>query len=104
MAKRKNKNQVKPDSPTGESLQPEALFPLKGYIILNILFWAYCLIQLLVLTWLFRDVVGLIFFFIVLGVGFTLVSIYDYVYDRIAYKKTAGENKADQSGSELKVE
>jgi len=78
----------KGDSGTKEILEPEPLFPLKGYLILNAVFWGYCLIQMLVLLWLFKDIVGLIFFFCVLGGGFTLVSIYDYVYDRIVYKRS----------------
>jgi len=77
-------------------LEPEPLFPLKGYLILNGIFWAYCLIQLLVLLWLFRDIVGLIFFFVVLGVGFTLVSIYDYTYDRIVYKKSLKKEEINE--------
>jgi type III secretory pathway component EscU len=89
----------KDKSAVKQTLEPEPLFPLKGYLILNGIFWAYCLIQLLVLLWLFRDIVGLIFFFVVLGVGFTLVSIYDYTYDRIAYKKSLKKeekNKKDE--------
>ena len=65
-------------------LERDPLFPLKGYFILNAVFWAYCVIQLLVVTWLFRDIVGLVFFFAVLGIGFTLVSFYDYLYDRFS--------------------
>jgi hypothetical protein len=81
-----------------ETIKPEPLFPLKGYLILNLIFWAYCILQLAVLSWIFKDVVGLIFFFIVLGVGFSLVSAYDYIYDRIAYKNKSeetGENKPE---------
>lgn len=77
----------------GSSFETESHFPLKGYLILNLIFWTYCILQLVVLSWLFKDVVGLIFFFVVLGVGFTLVSFYDYIYDRIAYK-----NKSDKTG------
>ncbi len=65
--------------------EPE-LFPVKGYLILNAVFWAYCVLQILALRYIFRDVMGLLFFFFVLGVGFTLVSIYDCLYDRIACK------------------
>lgn len=94
MEKNNNPNET---DPVAETIKPEPLFPLKGYLILNIVFWAYCILQLVVMTWLFKDVVGLIFFFIVLGIGFSVVSAYDYIYDRIAYKnkiKETGENKS----------
>jgi|GEM_PF-2626534 len=65
----------------------QALFPLKGYLILNAVFWAYCLIQIVALTWLFKDIVGIVFFFVVLGIAFTLVSVYDYSYDRLVSGK-----------------
>lgn len=67
---------------TGE--QPQPLFPLKGYVILNLIFWAYCIVQMAALRWLFKDSIGLYFFFTVLGAGFTIVSVFDYIYDRIA--------------------
>lgn len=59
-------------------------FPLKGYVIINLIFWAYCLIQFLVVKWLIGDMTGLIFFFVVLAVGFTLVSMYDALYDQLS--------------------
>ena len=78
--------------------EPEPLFPFKGYLILNIIFWVYCIIQMLVLRWLFRDTIGLFFFFTVLGVGFTLVSAYDYIFDRVAWKTKnhAAEKKEEE--------
>ena len=87
MAEKKIGTKMKKKSPEQVPLDTNVLFPLKGYLILNIIFWGYCLLQIIVLRWLLRDVVGLIFFFVVLGVGFTLVSIYDYIYDHITYKK-----------------
>jgi hypothetical protein len=62
-------------------------FPLLGYVIINLIFWAYCVVQLLVIKWLLRETTGLYFFFGVLAIGFTLVSIYDYAYDRISLSK-----------------
>ncbi len=78
-----------------ETPQPvfiERPIPLKTYILLNLIFWAYCAIQLLVLKWLLRDVAGLYFFFAVLASAFTVVSIYDFLYDRIAAKIPHSEN------------
>jgi 4-hydroxybenzoate polyprenyltransferase len=40
-----------------------------------------------VIKWLLRETTGLYFFFAVLAIGFTLVSIYDYAYDRISLRK-----------------
>lgn len=78
---------------SGSEGKERKLFPLKGYIILNLIFWGYCLIQLAVLKYIFRETIGLIFFFIVLGAGFTIVSAFDYIYDRISLKnRTSNEN------------
>jgi len=96
---KKKKPGQKAGPASGEKSLPEGsgLFPLKGYIILNVVFWVYCVIQLVIVSWLFRDIVGLVFFFVVLGVGFTLVSIYDYTYDRIRYKRSrpSGSNNRE---------
>ncbi len=70
-------------------------FPFKGYVIINLIFWAYCLIQFLVVKWLIGDITGLIFFFVVLAVGFTLVSIYDGLYERLSRPEET-EKPADQ--------
>lgn len=59
---------------------------LMTYVILNLIFWAYCAVQLLVLKWLLREIAGLYFFFAILAAAFTIVSIYDYLYDRLAPK------------------
>lgn len=58
--------------------------PFMGYVLLNLIFWAYCGVQLLVLQLMLRDVPGLFAFFIILAVAFTVVSMYDYVYDRLS--------------------
>ena len=68
-------------SNASEQSQP---FTFKGYVIINLIFWAYCLIQFFVVKWLIRDMTGLIFFFVVLAVGFTVVSIYDGLYERFS--------------------
>jgi hypothetical protein len=72
-------------------------FPFSGYVIINLIFWAYCLIQFLVVKWLIGDITGLIFFFVVLAVGFTLISIYDALYDRLSRpekeEETAGQSR-----------
>lgn len=76
-------------------------FSFTGYVIINLIFWAYCLIQFLVVKWLIGDMTGLIFFFVVLAVGFTLVSIYDGLYDRLSRpeetEKPAGKPDASKT-------
>ena len=62
-------------------------FPLKGYVILNLAFWVYLVIQYFVLKHFLRDMEGLIFFFFLLGGGFTLVSIYDLAFDRLMARR-----------------
>ncbi len=62
----------------------EGRLSVSGYIILNLIFWAYCAVQLLVLKWLLRDVAGLYVFFAILAVAFTVVSLYDFLYDRLS--------------------
>ena len=70
-------------------------FTVKGYVIINLIFWAYCLIQFFVVKWLMDDVTGLIFFFVVLAIGFTVVSIYDGLYERFSRPEET-EKPADQ--------
>ncbi len=70
-------------------------FTFKGYVIINLIFWAYCLLQFFVVKWLIRDMTGLIFFFVVLAVGFTLVSIYDGLYERFS-RPEGTEESADR--------
>lgn len=79
-----NQKNQKIQPPAEDKPQADVLFPLKGYIILNLIFWAFCIAQILALRWLFKDSIGIYFFFTVLGAGFTIVSIFDCVYDRLA--------------------
>ncbi len=99
MAKKTFKSKAKQIPEVREPIGQEPLFPLKGYLILNVIFWGYCLVQLVVLRWLFRDVVGLIFFFVVLGAGFTLVSVYDYAYDRLTHRNKDNSLKHEAGGT-----
>ncbi|MCD6385230.1 hypothetical protein J7M23_05575 [Candidatus Sumerlaeota bacterium] len=82
-----------------ERVSSEKPLSLKNYVILNLIFWAYCAVQLLVLKWLLRDVAGLYFFFAVLAVAFTVVSIYDYLYERLA-KEPADDSTTNSVSSE----
>ena len=71
--------------PTGSGdSEHEPLFPIRGYIWLNVFFWVFCAIEVLVVRWWLEDIQGVIFFFLLLAIGFTVVSIYDCLYDRLA--------------------
>jgi len=69
----------------------EPSFPVRGYIMLNLFFWAFCLVEILLFRWWLKDIQGIIFFFGLLAVGFTLVSIYDAAYDRVATRLAGDE-------------
>lgn len=51
---------------------------------MNGVFIAFCILQLLFIRITLNEVKGLYFFFGLLIVGFAVVSVYDYIYDRIA--------------------
>ncbi|MFH0794266.1 MAG: hypothetical protein V2A74_09580 [bacterium] len=74
-------------------------FPLKGYLVLNLAFWAYLVVQFFVLKHFLRDMEGLIFFFFLLGSGFTLVSIYDLAYDRLSARWNQRQQPPESSSA-----
>jgi hypothetical protein len=60
----------------------EENLPLKEYLKINLMMWAFCLVVIGV-SYILTDAVEVIaFLFGFLGVGFTLVSIYDWLFDR----------------------
>lgn len=56
---------------------------LTGYLLLNVVFDVFCVLQLLFIKTTLRETRGLYFFFGLLMAGFLVVSIYDYLYDRL---------------------
>lgn len=62
---------------------PDGKLTVKGYVLLNLIFDAFCIFQLLFIRFTMHETRGLYFFFGLLMVGFFVVSIYDYVYDRL---------------------
>jgi hypothetical protein len=73
----------------------DTLFPVKGYIFLNLLFWAFCAGEVLIIRWWLKDVQAVIFFFVLLAAGFTIVSIYDCVYHRLAARSRRPAEPSD---------
>jgi len=92
MADRSDKQPHQP--PAAESSQEEPLFPVRGYVILNVVFWAFCIVEILIIRWWLRDIQGVIFFFALLAIGFTLVSIYDALYDRAMARSRKSQGQA----------
>lgn len=61
---------------------PAPRFGLGSYVLFNVIFDAFCLLQLLLVRVVLGEQRGLYFFFALLMVAFLIVSIYDYLYDR----------------------
>ena len=57
---------------------------LQQYLLINLCFWLFCVIELLFLRLLLRDFAGLYFFFGFLAVAFSIVTIFDFVASRMA--------------------
>lgn len=57
-------------------------FGASFYLIANLVFMAFCALQLVLVKAVIGETQGLYFFFAVLVIGFLLVSIFDYSYDR----------------------
>jgi hypothetical protein len=57
-------------------------FSIAQYAIMNAVFAAFLLIQLVLVQVFVRETRGLYFFFGLLMAGFVLVSVFDYLYDR----------------------
>jgi len=94
-----NPKEAETKKPVGtEGIEDEQPFPIQGYLRLNLLFWAFCIVEILIIRLWLKDVQGVIFFFALLAIGFTLVSIYDGVYDRMASRsRSKGDHQPPAS-------
>jgi hypothetical protein len=54
------------------------------YLMMNAIFYSLCLIILLFVRLTMQETRGLWYFFALIMVSFTLVSIYDFLYDRLS--------------------
>lgn len=59
---------------------------VRQYILLNVIFDAFLVFQLLLVRVFIQQTRGLYFFFALLMLGFLVVSVFDYLYDRFARK------------------
>jgi hypothetical protein len=86
MAKDKNK-----EKKSGNTQQPEN-YSVKDYVYINLIFWAFLLLVAVVVFFTtggkWDHVMGNVFTFIflVFGLGFTCVSVFDFLYEKIAAK------------------
>lgn len=73
-----------PQVSRGESA-PSTDVPLsfRDYILLNVIFDVFCLVQLVLARLFIRETRGLYFFFAMLMIGFFLVSMFDYLYEHL---------------------
>jgi len=72
--------ELQADTPAAEI--PSRRFSFREYLLLNVIFDAFCLVQLVLVAVILRESRGLYFFFGLLMVGFALVSVFDGLYDR----------------------
>jgi len=67
----------------------EASLSFREYLLLNLIFDAFCIVQLVLARLFIRETRGLYFFFAMLIIGFFLVSMFDYLYERSLARKVA---------------
>ena len=72
-----------------ESLPPapaedDKPFSLADYVVVNALFFAFLIVIYIAMRALYPETGGLTVFYVLLAGGFVLVSIYDYVFDRLS--------------------
>ena len=65
-------------------------FGIKDYAVINLIFWAFCIALYFVVWLLTGENTGLTFLFGVLAIGFTLMSIFDGLYDHFTKGKKVG--------------
>ena len=58
-------------------------FTPAAYLAMNAVFWGFCILNLIFITQTLRESRGLYFFFGILMIGFSAVSVYDYLFDRL---------------------
>lgn len=70
---------------SGSESAPTQDTPLsfRDYVLLNVIFDVFCVVQLVLARLFIRETRGLYFFFAMLIIGFFLVSMFDYLYERM---------------------
>lgn len=73
-------------------------FPIWGYVALNAVVWVFSLLMLGAVWWQIRDITGMVFFALILPIGFGAVSVFDALYDRMS-RRPAGSAQESQAPS-----
>jgi len=83
MAERRSVESEQTGQTQGTPEEEEPLFPISGYILLNVVFWLFCAVEVLIVRLWLKEIHGVLFFFGLLAIGFTVVSAYDCIHDRL---------------------
>jgi len=59
----------------------EKRFSFKDFIVVNGIFWVYCIIQIILIKIFVGELTGMVFFFGVLAIGFTLMYFINFFFD-----------------------
>ena len=52
---------------------------LKSYVVMNLAFWAFCAVQYVILRIWLKHITGIPLLIILLGAGFSIVCVFDYL-------------------------
>ena len=63
---------------TNETNKPGKITPVT-YLVLNLIFWAFCLVQYLAAKYYLGNIEGISMFFAALAIGFTAVCFFDWI-------------------------
>ncbi len=66
---------------TPQAVKPDERFKLWEYALVNLIFWAFCMVQYVVVRVVTRESLGLMFFFSSLAIGFSVVSVLSWCFD-----------------------
>lgn len=65
---------------------------VRDYVVMNLVFDAFCVVQLIIVSLLLRDFAGLYFFFGFLMCAFLIASIFDYFSERLNMGVSTGDD------------
>lgn len=77
--------EIAPSAPS--TVKPDDRFKLWEYALVNLIFWAFCMVQYVVVRVVTRETLGLMFFFSSLAIGFSVVSVLSWCFDRFFPEK-----------------
>ena len=91
----KGKRDASASAPKSEPIETQIpkieRFSLVEYILLVLAFWAFCLATMAALRLVTGDTLGLWFFFKTVGISFSFVALFHWIYDLIYRDETVPE-------------